>query len=51
MIFEPMCGTYIDSACKEAVSLANSNMVCVEFVFNGLQMYANPGDDSTKLTE
>lgn len=51
MIFEPKCGTYIDSACKEAVNLANSNMKRVEFIFNELQMCANPGDDPIKLTE
>jgi hypothetical protein len=51
MIFEPMCGTYISTACEKAVELANSSKEIVYFVFNDLQMIANPGDDSIKLTE
>lgn len=51
MIFEPMCGTYIDSACKEAVEMANLHNEIVYFVFNDLRMVVNPGDDSTKLIE
>lgn len=51
MIFEPMCGTYISKACEEAVSMANLHNESVEFTFNGLEMIANPCDDSTKLTE
>jgi hypothetical protein len=51
MKFEPMCGTYIDAACEKAVSIANLHNESVEFVFNGLQMIANPGDNSIKLTE
>ena len=51
MIFEPKCGTYINYACGEAVLMANLRNESVEFVFNDLQMIANPGDDPTKLTE
>ena len=46
-----MCGTYISKACEEAVSMANLHNESVEFTFNGLEMIANPCDDSTKLTE
>lgn len=40
--YEPLCGCYINDACKEAVAQATRINQNVSFLFNGVQLVATP---------
>lgn len=42
---ETLAGYHIDSACKNAVAMANEKNSIVEFDFNGTKVVVRPGDD------
>jgi len=49
LTYDPLCGTSINFACKEAVAMAVNNKCHVKFNFNGINLEATPNCTPTRL--
>lgn len=42
---EPLGGTHIETACKDAIDIAGKLNCCIGFTFNGVDMFAYSNSD------
>jgi len=49
LTYDPLCGTSINFACKEAIAMAMTNNCHVKFNFNGVKLEATPNSTPTRL--